>query len=91
MSRALIAALQMHYHVTTMDTPTVFHATSMNPESVTLDHYDQMEYDKCTSEELLWAYGSEDYLSQRSLSTKSTETGMSCASIITMLRDNSAA
>ena len=91
MSRVLTAALPMHYHVTTMDTPTVFHATSMNPESVTLDHYDQMEYDRCTSEELLWAYGSEDYLSQRSLSTKSTATEMSCASIITMLRDYSAA
>ena len=90
MSRVLIAALQMHYHVTTMDTPTVFHATSMNPESVTLDHYDQMEYDRCTSEELLWAYGSEDYLSQRSLSTKSTATEMSCASIIMMLQEYSA-
>ena len=60
---ALTVAALMHYQFMTMDTPTVFLATSMNPESVTLDHYDQMEYDPCTSEELLWAYGSEDYLS----------------------------
>ena len=81
----------MHYHDTTMDTPTVFHATSMNPESVTLDHYDQLPYDECTSEEILWAYGSEDYLKPPVQSTESIETEMYYASTITMLRDYSAA
>ena len=84
---ALIVAALMHYQFMTMDTPTAFLATSMNPESVTLDHYDQLEYTKCTCEETLWAYGSEDYLKPPALSTESTEMERSCASTIMMLRD----
>ena len=50
--------------------------TSMNPESVTLDYYDNLRYDECTSEELQWAYGSEDYLKPRLVNTVSIETEM---------------
>ena len=91
MNPAQTAEAPMHYQFMTMDTPTVFHATSMNPESVTLDHYDQLPYDECTSEEILWAYGSEDYLKPPVQSTESIETEMYYASTITMLRDYSAA
>ena len=87
MRAALNVVAQTHYQFMTMDTPTAFPATSMNPESVTLDYYDQLEYTKCTCEETLWAYGGEDYLKPPALSTESTETVRSCASIITMLRD----
>ena len=87
MRPALIVAALMHYQFMTMDTPTAFLATSMNPESVTLDHYDQLLYEKCTSEELQWAFGSEDYLRAPALSTESTEMERSCASTIMMLRD----
>ena len=79
------AAMLSQYMMT--GTPIAFPATSMNPESVTLDHYDQLLYEKCTSEELQWAFGSEDYLRAPALSTESTEMERSCASTIMMLRD----
>ena len=53
------AAMLSHYMMT--GTPIAFPATSMNPESVTLDFYDQLpfRYDECISEELLYHYGIE--------------------------------
>ena len=87
MKLALNVAAQMHYQFMTMDIPIASHATSTNPESVTLDYYDQLLYEKCTSEELQWAFGDEDYLRAPALSTESTEMERSCASTIMMLRD----
>ncbi|MEL0190612.1 MAG: hypothetical protein VW878_07285 [Candidatus Poseidoniales archaeon] len=57
------AAMLSQYMMT--GTPIAFPATSMHPESVTLDFYDQLpfRYDECISEELLYHYGIEDYLS----------------------------
>ena len=85
MSHAKSVALVMPKLYTLTDTdivslviPITLHPmrTSMNPESVTLDYYDNLRYDACTSEELQWAYGSEDYLSPRLVNTVSIETEM---------------
>ena len=63
MNRAQSVEARMLSRYMTMDIPTAFHATSMHPESVTLDFYDNLRYDECYCEDTLWAYGSEDYLS----------------------------
>ena len=61
MSRVKNAALLMQKLFTMMDTPTVFHATSIHPESVTLDYYDQRCENEYHCEDTLYAFGSEAY------------------------------
>jgi hypothetical protein len=56
-------------------------------EMINLDYYDQRTDKECYCEDTLFAFGSEDYLSQRVQSSEYTETEMSCASIIMMLRE----
>ena len=65
MSPAQNAEARMLSQYMMTGTPIAFPATSMHPESVTLDFYDQLpfRYDECTSEELLYHYGIEDSLS----------------------------
>mgnify|MGYP004368345849 FL=1 len=62
----------MHYLLTTMDTPIVSHATNFHPESVTLDHYDQLCTTETYCEDTLFAFGSEDYQAEPARSSKST-------------------
>ena len=61
MSLAQNAEARMLSQYMMTGTPIAFPATSMNPESVTLDFYDNLpyRYDECTSEELLYHYGIE--------------------------------
>ena len=64
MNRAQTVEARMLSQYMTTGTPIAFPATSMNQESVTQDFYNlPLRYDECTSEDMLWAYGSEDYLS----------------------------
>lgn len=86
MSRVKNAALLTLNQFIPMDMPTVSLAEPTSPVK-NLDYYDQLEVTECYCEDTLFAFGSEDYLSQPVLNTESTETETSFASITTMLKE----
>ena len=87
MSHAKCVALLMLNLFTLTDTPIALRVKHTFHPMINLDYYDQLQTKECYCEDTLFAFGSEDYLKPPVLNTESTETEMSCASIITMLQE----